>query len=62
MKEMERKEPEKVADFKARIARLMREREGAGNYELVGGPRGGRAVVRTEKSYGRNPWEKEEAS
>jgi hypothetical protein len=50
--------PESVADFKARLALLMRERETGNQQSVAGGPRANKCVVRTEKTYGYNHWDK----
>lgn len=54
---MNRPQPEPVADFKTRIAQMMRERETGKSYEIVGAPRANASVVRKTKTYGRNHWE-----
>jgi hypothetical protein len=42
-------QPESVADFKQRIAIMMRERETGKRYSIVGGPRADVCVVRKTK-------------
>jgi hypothetical protein len=49
-----RKQPESVADFKQRIAIMMRERETGKKFSIVGGPRTDECLVRKNK----RRWEK----
>jgi hypothetical protein len=49
---------ESTADFKERIARMMRERETGHTYSVIGGPRAHECVVRKTKTYGRNHWDR----
>ena len=51
-------QPESVADFKQRIAIIMRERETGKKYSMVGGPRADECVTRKSKTYGKNDWDK----
>jgi hypothetical protein len=49
---------ETIADFKARIALLMRERETGEKCSIIGAARSHSCVVRKTKTYGHNHWEK----
>ena len=49
---------ETTSDFKARIALLMRQRETGKTYSIIGAPRAHPCVVRKQKTYGRNAWDK----
>lgn len=46
---MKAKQPESVADFKARIAKMIRERETGHKYSVIGAPRPSPCLLRPKR-------------